>query len=282
MYTTDHSDPAELVGGWDEDTIELRLSPEEILSLSRAAEQARAGELAAAQPPNELPDSQPSAGRPQSSEPPASEPSIECKPPIPLEEPPRKEANVCSSNPGLRSQRSSLRIVRSLAMAAAVATLALAGSEYRSASPLPPPSKASLHRERQPAPIVQVNPSTSMPVGTAEPANATQPEQPQGEPVRVRNPFDASEVFQFPAGTSMAEARQSVAAVLLGRARERASVAPRAQSAREVHGQLLSHSQKTPHWHRAGHAHSKGVRPVARSGRGYQGRKRHPAADSAI
>lgn len=41
--------------------------------------------------------------------------------------------------------------------------------------------------------------------------------------VRVRNPFDASEVFEFPAGTSHAESHEKVAQILLQRARERQS-----------------------------------------------------------
>jgi hypothetical protein len=41
------------------------------------------------------------------------------------------------------------------------------------------------------------------------------------EPVRVRNPFDKKEVFEFPAGTSAEEAQDAVAAILLERARER-------------------------------------------------------------
>jgi hypothetical protein len=40
-------------------------------------------------------------------------------------------------------------------------------------------------------------------------------------PVRFGNPFDASEVFEFPPGTSVDQARQSVAAMLLQRARDR-------------------------------------------------------------
>jgi hypothetical protein len=40
-------------------------------------------------------------------------------------------------------------------------------------------------------------------------------------PVRFSNPFDASEVFEFPPGTSDEQARQSVAAILLQRARSR-------------------------------------------------------------
>ncbi len=43
----------------------------------------------------------------------------------------------------------------------------------------------------------------------------------ESPPVRFTNPFDATEVFEFPPGTSEAEARQAVAAVLLQRARDR-------------------------------------------------------------
>jgi hypothetical protein len=44
------------------------------------------------------------------------------------------------------------------------------------------------------------------------------------EPVTFANPFDATEVFQFPSGTSETEARQSVAELLMQRARERKDV----------------------------------------------------------
>jgi hypothetical protein len=46
------------------------------------------------------------------------------------------------------------------------------------------------------------------------------PEQPSS-PMRMANPFDSSEVFEFPAGTSKAEARESIANVLMQRARDR-------------------------------------------------------------
>jgi hypothetical protein len=39
--------------------------------------------------------------------------------------------------------------------------------------------------------------------------------------VRFSNPFDATEVFEFPPGTSEAEARDAVAELLLQRARDR-------------------------------------------------------------
>jgi hypothetical protein len=45
--------------------------------------------------------------------------------------------------------------------------------------------------------------------------------QPAPEPVRIRNPFDKEEVFEFPAGTSPQAARDAVAEMLLARARER-------------------------------------------------------------
>jgi hypothetical protein len=40
-------------------------------------------------------------------------------------------------------------------------------------------------------------------------------------PVRFTNPFDATEVFEFPPGTSKSEARHAVADLLLKRARDR-------------------------------------------------------------
>jgi hypothetical protein len=58
------------------------------------------------------------------------------------------------------------------------------------------------------------------------PFSTPSPETPTAEsrqppPVRFRNPFDRSEVFEFPPGTSVEEARQSAAALLLQRARDR-------------------------------------------------------------
>ena len=53
------------------------------------------------------------------------------------------------------------------------------------------------------------------------PSGADQSAESLDSPVRFSNPFDGSEVFEFPAGTSDEQARQSVAALLLERARER-------------------------------------------------------------
>lgn len=61
----------------------------------------------------------------------------------------------------------------------------------------------------------------------AEPPRVAQPEwvvmqtEPVGEPLRVANPFDASEVFEFPAGTSEADAREAIAGFLIERASNR-------------------------------------------------------------
>jgi hypothetical protein len=52
------------------------------------------------------------------------------------------------------------------------------------------------------------------------------PAEPQGAPVRIRNAFDATEVFEFPNGTTKSEARKAVAELLLSRARDRLTVGP--------------------------------------------------------
>ena len=55
----------------------------------------------------------------------------------------------------------------------------------------------------------------TVPPGTASLAES------QESPVRFTNPFDPSEVFDFPSGTGDDQARESVAAILLHRARDR-------------------------------------------------------------
>lgn len=63
---------------------------------------------------------------------------------------------------------------------------------------------------------------------------AEEPAQPP--PVRVVNPFDDSEVFEFPAGTSEREAHDRVAELLLERARERLHRFERATAFNRVRG----------------------------------------------
>jgi len=61
--------------------------------------------------------------------------------------------------------------------------------------------------------------ATKEPLPTA--AMATAPAEARNSPTRFTNPFDSSEVFEFPPGTSEDAARKSVAEILLERARER-------------------------------------------------------------
>lgn len=65
-----------------------------------------------------------------------------------------------------------------------------------------------------PTAMVPAQPAEPTPDAAAAAASA---------PVQFRNPFDAGEVFEFPPGTSLQQARESVAALLLERGRERQS-----------------------------------------------------------
>lgn len=66
-------------------------------------------------------------------------------------------------------------------------------------------------------PAAPVTPSTLAVGAVTRPA----PAEPQGAPVRIKNAFDATEVFEFPHGTTESEAREAVAELLLSRARDR-------------------------------------------------------------
>ncbi|HEX3836354.1 MAG TPA: hypothetical protein VHW25_05260 [Steroidobacteraceae bacterium] len=75
------------------------------------------------------------------------------------------------------------------------------------------------HREVQQLPPSPA--ARSMPAMVAPPAAPAMPAAPQAPPIRVKNPFDPKEVFEFPAGTSKADARQKVSELLLQRAIDR-------------------------------------------------------------
>lgn len=64
-------------------------------------------------------------------------------------------------------------------------------------------------------------PKLSINVALPGPPSQAQLSEVENSPTRFTNPFDASEVFEFPPGTPADEARESVAEVLLERARER-------------------------------------------------------------
>lgn len=69
-------------------------------------------------------------------------------------------------------------------------------------------------RESEPAPVALAPPS---PPAVEESA----PAEVEGPLVRFKNPFDETEVFEFPPGTSREEARAAVADLLIMRAQER-------------------------------------------------------------
>lgn len=64
--------------------------------------------------------------------------------------------------------------------------------------------------------------SSDSPPATPEPARP---------PVRFANPFDRNEVFEFPAGTTRAEARRKVAELLMERAQGRGQESQRVAAA---------------------------------------------------
>ena len=75
-----------------------------------------------------------------------------------------------------------------------------------------------------------------IPSASARTVQAQAPPQ-EALPVYFRNPFDATEVFEFPPGTSQAEARDAVADLLLKRARERLSALDRLRETPPPHRQ---------------------------------------------
>jgi len=114
--------------------------------------------------------------------------------PRPTPPPARKTASGCKASP----------LLRWAGIAAATGLIAaVAVAMY---SPPPP--------ETPPPPVVL---QPAAPAAT-EPAPAPEP---QGPPVQYRNPFDRSEVFEFPPGTSRDDARKAVSDILMQRAQER-------------------------------------------------------------
>ena len=146
-----------------DETIELDLTGEEELALSRAAEAARA------------------TARPDESAPVLSVPEYNC-----TFRPTARIDFVCN-------------VIFAMAVPGiAVALLWPAPDRH---PPAPAPAVAST------APLAKVA--------------AAGPAEPQGAPVRIKNAFDATEVFEFPPGTTESESREAVAELLLSRASDR-------------------------------------------------------------
>jgi hypothetical protein len=108
----------------------------------------------------------------------------------------------------VRTMRLPLLVLFSVALVGTIAAVALRESDQRAALPPPPPAAV---------PVLVPPPSV-------QPA-----ELPPPEPVVLVNPFDATEKFTFPPGTSKADARDQMASLLLQRAVERRAHVPRAR-----------------------------------------------------
>lgn len=107
-----------------------------------------------------------------------------------------------------RMLRSPLVVLFSVALAGMITAGALRESDQRAALPPPPPDVVP----------------ASVPPPSVQPAELAPP-----EPVVLVNPFDATETFTFPPGTSKADARDQMATLLLHRAMERRAHLPRAR-----------------------------------------------------
>jgi len=112
---------------------------------------------------------------------------------------------------------------------AAIATVLLVLGTTGSWSTATSPSSQGIEQQQPSPPATPTTqpqqPPLASPQAPAAVAPAEQPQPTEGAPattpIRFKNPFDRSEIFEFPAGTSLEDARQSVANLLLQRARDR-------------------------------------------------------------
>jgi hypothetical protein len=169
MMNAFEAGPGEFPDDPGEDTIELELSPQDLLTLSRPSEEEHAPA-------------------------PLVEAMLTCADPAVTE-----VSSIARCAPRL-DRWPLARVVGVLGIAAAV--MALGSAAHR----------AVVGRSVITAAISRSGPAAATPRPPAESISAI---------VRIRNPFDPSEVFEFSPGTSEAEARQSMAKVLLQRARDR-------------------------------------------------------------
>ena len=156
-----------------DDTVELELTQDELLGLSRAAE---------ASEPAPAPSSSVAAPAPQIR--PTGRPDPIA---IPFQDGSRPSGRGMAWN---------------VAAVIAFAVFDWWGVNHLFGVQAAQPAMAATHRSSEIVPMV--SPATSQPAL-----------------VRVPNPFDATEVFEFPAGTSAADSREKVAELLLQRARTR-------------------------------------------------------------
>jgi hypothetical protein len=115
-----------------------------------------------------------------------------------------QQVNVMSKGSQLDATQHRSRLLSGAAIAAVLAVLG---------------GVAHLAAKQKPVPAVVAQ----APRPTPPPPPAEAP-APAGEPVLYKNPFDRTEVFEFPPGTSQAEARDAVAKALMERAQGRPEV----------------------------------------------------------
>jgi hypothetical protein len=210
------SSPAGDLGTEDDDTIEIELNESQVRWLSQAAvaERPTATALQGAsdrRAPDRSWEKVPettalhqTAASHQADVPQQAAASHEAA--VPHEAAVLHEAGVPHPTPA--PKKAHLRLV--LMVGSAVAAVALlSGMAYLAAARI---------RRPAPAPVPVVAPPVSAPTPPEMPAS---PPPPEGETVRFRNPFDRTEVFEFPPGTSTAEARAAVADLLAQRAHDR-------------------------------------------------------------
>jgi hypothetical protein len=101
-----------------------------------------------------------------------------------------------------------------------MAAIAPTSSPAAAATP-PPPAAMAATTPPSPLPATAAPGAASAAVTALTPAPESAPLTDQPATIRFVNPFDRREVFEFPAGTSQADARDAVADLLAERARDR-------------------------------------------------------------
>jgi hypothetical protein len=190
--------PADVIDTEDDDTIEMELSESAMRMLSQAA--------ALAEQPCPSPNPTPPNPAPA-----LNDPEVRAGPEERADAAVRAVAGErAPSEP--RPAMSTLRLALLLSAVAVASALLTAVTYIATTRTVQPAPIATSVVPSQPAPVIVARPpSPPPPAPSAEPA----------EPVRFVNPFDRKEVFEFPAGTSKADARDAVAELLYERAQER-------------------------------------------------------------
>jgi hypothetical protein len=191
--------PADAIDTEDDDTIEMELSESAMRMLSEAAVLA---EQSCPSPNPAPPNLAPALKDPEERAGPEE----------------RADAAVrdVAGERALREPRpamSTLRLAILLSAVAVASALLTAVTYFATTRTVRPDPVAASVVSSLPAPAIVAPPLSPPP----PPAPSTEP----AEPVRFANPFDRKEVFEFPAGTSKADARNAVAELLYERAQER-------------------------------------------------------------